>query len=633
MIHINRIVLLSLLVISILSTGTFAQIGKVVDSFTGPHKKPAGLTFDGQYLWVSDLSSDRIYKLNPQNGEILSSIAAPGSDPTGLAWDGSYLWCIDRYVDKVFQLSSTNGSVMKEFYISTNSPRGITFGDSCLFYQESGDRKIFKLDTVSGQILDEFTSPSGANRGLTWDSHSFWSADRTLNEACQIDPVRKKVVNIIPLPGTYSYGLAWDGTYLWNACYETNRIYKIQVQSDEFYSHTNSRKFTVRYSVVTKNIGVSSMTLKSYFALPITTPFQDLISEISYKQQPNQFLEDNYDQAIGYYINSVTPGDSVLHQWEVDATTYDARFFYLSERVGNLNDIPTVIVNLYTTDQSRYEIKDQIITSAVSDAIGSETNYYWKVRNIHDYIIDHIEYNMDGKWDNAPQVLSQGHGSCSEYTMTFIAMCRASGIPACYEAGGHVRDELPYEDTIYHRWTYVYFPLIGWVPIDCTWDDRNYPANQARYFGGYSSDVFATTKNGGNSNYLSWSYNLYQSSSGGNRSTSKKMEFFPITTSVTDEENFVPSSHLLQVKNYPNPFNQETQIIISVTSKSEATIYIVNSLGRRIRSIFQGALFPGMDSFVWDGRDSKHQTLPSGIYFIVVATPDQQSSSPMLLVR
>jgi hypothetical protein len=217
--------------------------------------------------------------------------------------------------------------------------------------------------------------------------------------------------------------------------------------------------------------------------------------------------------------------------------------------------------------------------------------------------------------------------------MTFIAMCRAAGIPACYEAGGHVRDELPYVDTVYHRWTYVYFPLIGWVPVDCTWDDRDYPANQARYFGGYSSNVFATTKNGGNSSYLSWSYNVYQSSSGGSRSSSKKMEFFPITTSVADKANIFPETHALHMQNYPNPFNEETQIVVTTKKKSEAKIHIVNSLGKQVISLFQGEISPGKNFFIWNGANNYNQILPSGIYFFVVVTPDQQLSSPILLVR
>ncbi len=610
-----------------------AQIGQVVQTFPGPHQHPAGLTFDGQYLWVSDLTSERIYKIEPATGNVFLSFPSPGSAPTGLTWDGQNLWCGDNDLDKIYKINPADGSVLQTIAISTPAPRGLAFVNGSVYYQDSRAEKIFQLNPVTGEVVSQFAAPGEYGRGLTWDGNSFWSTDRFKNEYYRLDSLRKKVVDIIPAPGTYSYGLAWDGTYLWNADYETNKIYKIQVRGDELFVRSNPRTIRILYTVETKNTGSTTMNLKSYFAVPTATPFQELLNNIRYYPAPTSFLTDNFQRPVAYYTQSILPGSSTFYRWEVDAKTYNARFYYLSERVGKLQEIPADIKAKYTVDGSKYDIHNSVITSALTEAVQGETGLYWMVRNIHDYIISHIEYINDHVWSDAPQVLTQGHGSCSEYSMTFISMCRAAGIPACSEAGGHIRAQLPYEDTVFHRWAYIYFPQVGWTPVDCTWDDRDNPADQARYFGGYSGDVFATTRNGGDSNYLGWTYNVAQSSSGGKRSRTKKMEFFQSTVSVAVTDLPETGEQTNTLVNYPNPFNEETQIMLQNPRAGFFSIAVYDLLGRQVAVLFQGELSSGNHSFVWDGKDSNGNVLPSGVYFLIAGTKAEKSGVRMLLLR
>ena len=95
-----------------------------------------GSTWDGQYLWVSDIARTRIFKLTPSNGEIVYSFKSPGSRPKGLAWDGQYLWNID-----------------------------------------SVDKKIYKINPVDGKLLQSLDAPEHGIGGLTWDGQYLWLAD------------------------------------------------------------------------------------------------------------------------------------------------------------------------------------------------------------------------------------------------------------------------------------------------------------------------------------------------------------------------------------------------------------------------------------------------------------------------
>lgn len=627
-----RFLLTTTLLLMIFLSELHAQAGTVETSFPGPYRRPTGLAFDGSNLWVADLSSLMIYSIDPSSGRVLSSFAAPGSSPCGLAWDGKHLWCSDNTNDCLYRLDPTTGTVLQRLSIPSNTPRGLEVIGGRLYYQDSEARLIYVLDPASGAVLSWLTSPSGANRGLAWDGSYLWSADRSANELYQVDTLRKKVVTILSAPGTYTYGLAWDGTHLWSADYEQNRISRINVRGDELLVRFAPEEVSVLYEVETRNEGSSDMRLTTYLAVPYVSPFQELLSEVNFTPPGPIMLSDQYGQQVATYSDTLTPGQIGRYSWQVNARLWSVRYLYLHERVGHLAEIPEDVRTLYTQDGSKYDIRHPVIQAAVAEALQGETNVYWMVRDIHDYVIAHIYYNRDGRWDDAPQVLAQGHGSCSEYSMVFIAMCRAAGIPACYEAGGHIRDSLPYVDTVWHRWTYVYLPRVGWVPVDCTWDDKTYPADQARYFGGYSNMVFATTRGGGSSSFLSWDYNVRQTSSGGSRATSRRMVFSPVATLV-DACAEPPQEYSLQLRLYPNPFNQQCRLVVNSVGCSPASIRVLNALGREVARLWEGTLLPGENLFSWYGQDDHHLPLPSGVYFVQVRTEEGFASRQLSLIR
>jgi len=129
------------------------------------------------------------------------------------------------------------------------------------------------------------------------------------------------------------------------------------------------------------------------------------------------------------------------------------------------------------------------------------------MRKIHQYLIGHLHYLMDGEWDTAPTVLANGHGSCSEYSFVFIALCKAAGLPVRYVGSTCYRKELAYMDDVYHRWVEVYLPNYGWIPADPTRGDRTTRRDQAYPIGLVLNTALITTQSGGGSSTMGWTYN------------------------------------------------------------------------------------------------------------------------------
>ena len=118
---------------------------------------------------------------------------------------------------------------------------------------------------------------------------------------------------------------------------------------------------------------------------------------------------------------------------------------------------------------------------------------------------------MVGGWDVPEVVLKRGSGSCSEYTFSFVALCRAAGLPARYQGSIVVRGDDASIDESFHRWAQIYLPRYGWVPVDANAGDKPSPADQCRGFGGLSNRFLITTQSGGDSEYLRWGYNSFSS--------------------------------------------------------------------------------------------------------------------------
>lgn len=66
-------------------TSTLLDTGDVIHSIPAPGASCQGLTWDGAYLWVSDIAVDTIYKVSPVDGSILGSFPSPPGSVEGLA--------------------------------------------------------------------------------------------------------------------------------------------------------------------------------------------------------------------------------------------------------------------------------------------------------------------------------------------------------------------------------------------------------------------------------------------------------------------------------------------------------------------------------------------------------------------
>ncbi len=91
-------------------------------------------------------------------------------------------------------------------------------------------------------------------------------------------------------------------------------------------------------------------------------------------------------------------------------------------------------------------------------------------------------------------------------------------------------------------------------------------------------------------------------------------------------ENLPSGFELFQ--NYPNPFNTTTRIRYSVQHRTHIRIDILNVLGIRISTLFDGIKIPGTYTVDWDGS-----SMPSGTYYYRLTAGKFTETQKMSLVK
>lgn len=83
----------------------------------------------------------------------------------------------------------------------------------------------------------------------------------------------------------------------------------------------------------------------------------------------------------------------------------------------------------------------------------------------------------------------------------------------------------------------------------------------------------------------------------------------------------------------PNPFNPETRIDLYLAEASSGTVRVFDLRGGLVADLHHGALQAGHNTFVWNGVDSNGKPVASGVYSVLVETPDRLHMKKVLLVK
>ncbi len=95
----------------------------------------------------------------------------------------------------------------------------------------------------------------------------------------------------------------------------------------------------------------------------------------------------------------------------------------------------------------------------------------------------------------------------------------------------------------------------------------------------------------------------------------------------------VPYDFGILSQNYPNPFNNITTIEFKASSVEHAEIVIIDAIGQKIKTLFNGLTKKDRNIIQWDGLTDSGVTAASGVYLYILKIAGQEFGKKMILLR
>ncbi len=116
----------------------------VEDSFKLLGHYPAGIVWDGDYIWLTDRDRGRAdrFSPDPMTEKIVRTVLTPGFSPYGISGGEKYFWVTDVSTGRMYRLShggKWNGTVTKESFWHRGEEIGLSHDGENLWMWAPGD--------------------------------------------------------------------------------------------------------------------------------------------------------------------------------------------------------------------------------------------------------------------------------------------------------------------------------------------------------------------------------------------------------------------------------------------------------------------------------------------------------------
>ena len=85
--------------------------------------------------------------------------------------------------------------------------------------------------------------------------------------------------------------------------------------------------------------------------------------------------------------------------------------------------------------------------------------------------------------------------------------------------------------------------------------------------------------------------------------------------------------------NYPNPFNPETRISLTLPNDSNVRLEVFNVKGQKVKTLLNQNMNKGNHNVIWNGSDDNGSKVSSGIYFYRVNAGELSATKKMILIK
>jgi hypothetical protein len=103
-------------------------------------------------------------------------------------------------------------------------------------------------------------------------------------------------------------------------------------------------------------------------------------------------------------------------------------------------------------------------------------------------------------------------------------------------------------------------------------------------------------------------------------------------SSAVRQAEEIPKEFRLE-QNYPNPFNPSTTIRFDLPKAAPVRLSIYDLMGRVVAVLVNEKRMEGACEVIWDGRDARHDQVPSGVYIYRLEAAPNHATGKLLLLK
>lgn len=257
--------------------------------------------------------------------------------------------------------------------------------------------------------------------------------------------------------------------------YQLSEIEKIEKEKE---APVQDKKHYTSYRV-TKRIKLKPTTdlytVQCRFPL-IRADFRGQISKKAIlSPQYNALIKDIDKNDIAlFYFSDVKAGQDINLIMAYDVDIEDSDFFVSPVEAGENGEMLNKDIEKYLKSDEIIDINKPFIKENAQKITQGINNLFSKGKAIYNFIANNIKYENSEEvsgFQSPEETLLIKRGNCADMARLFIALARASGIPARQVNGMVFSPDVSANKSIKkyeHAWAEIYLPKYGWLPVDPT---------------------------------------------------------------------------------------------------------------------------------------------------------------------
>ncbi|QDU36609.1 Transglutaminase-like superfamily protein [Maioricimonas rarisocia] len=397
----------------------------------------------------------------------------------------------------IIVLGRKDGRVRRRLQYDGRNPADLVAGDGSLWLLDRGDRCIHRVDRQTGSTTLKFQAGPGVEnftRGLLYRNGELF---------------------------------VHEGDYA--------RLRRVEWKRDGHAIESWSAPLRMAFVQESWNEH-DSVTTNVRFWVPVPpTRHTQTVGDVEWSQPPSEMREDRFGQQISYFEGiRIPPGGRHKLTYTVEVTPRAVQYDPPVVPLSALDEIDPDIRGTYLASNRLYQMDDPLVQAAAREARksvdGSEPeDVRTLIENIADYMVARMTYALDDSWKDAATIAKSNTGSCSEYSFLFSALCRLNKVPTRLVGGIQFGDYAEVHETRgFHRWTEVWFPELGWIPVDVTKIDGAENSLDYEFLFGTPGYFVVVSQGDFDENQLGMAYYILRNYRGGRRKRTTHVEITPV---------------------------------------------------------------------------------------------------------